>query len=268
MSCIITDSVISRIRACGWSAVSCRMPRTSSTSSGRAIWRAERFTAMWNCGWFGNRVLQARRPCGRPPSSTQRPIGTMRPVSSASGMKSSGGTMPRTGWIQRIRASTPEMLPLVQLDDRLVVQDELAVLQRALQVGLQLQALQGRVVHRGLEDLVATLALLLGHVHRDVGVAQQLLGVARRRSPSATAMPTLARTKTSLPSSANGSSSICITRSATSTAWMPSPPSSSRIANSSPPRRAAVSAARRALLQTLARPRGGAGRRPRGPASR
>ena len=37
-------------------------------------------------------------------------------------------------------------------------------------------------------------------------------------------------------------------RSATSAAWMPSPPSSSRIANSSPPSRAAVSAARSAFF--------------------
>ncbi len=57
-------------------------------------------------------------------------------------------------------------------------------------------------------------------------------------------MPTLARMNTSLPSSANGTSSICMIRSATSAAWMPSPPSSRRIANSSPPSRAAVSAAR------------------------
>ena len=61
---------------------------------------------------------------------------------------------------------------------------------------------------------------------------------------SETAMPTLARMNTSLPSKANGTSSICMIRSATSAAWIPSPPSSRRIANSSPPSRAAVSAAR------------------------
>ena len=40
-------------------------------------------------------------------SSTQRPTSTIRPVSSSSGMKSSGWTVPRVGWRQRISASTP-----------------------------------------------------------------------------------------------------------------------------------------------------------------
>ena len=39
--------------------------------------------------------------------NTQSPIGTMRPVSSATGMKSSGGIMPRSGWCQRMSASKP-----------------------------------------------------------------------------------------------------------------------------------------------------------------
>ena len=57
------------------------------------------------------------------------------------------------------------------------------LLERALQVGLQLQAPQRRVVHRGLEDLVAALARLLRHVHRDVGVAQELLRASSPPSP-------------------------------------------------------------------------------------
>ena len=65
----------------------------------------------------------------------------------------------------------------VELDHRLVVQDELAVLDRPLEVGLQLESLQRRLVHGRLEDLVPALAALLGHVHRDVGVAEQLFGI-------------------------------------------------------------------------------------------
>ena len=61
---------------------------------------------------------------------------------------------------------------------------------------------------------------------------------------SAVAMPIDARTKTSLPSRWNGPSSDARIRAATSAASTPSPPSSSRIANSSPPSRAAVSACR------------------------
>ena len=71
----------------------------------------------------------------------------------------------------------PGDLAALELDHRLVVEAELLVLERALQVGLEFQALQRGVVHRGLEHLIAALALLLRHVHRDVGVAQQLLGV-------------------------------------------------------------------------------------------
>jgi hypothetical protein len=63
-----------------------------------------------------------------------------------------------------------------ELDHRLVVQDELAVVDGALEIGLELQALQGGVVHRGFEHLVAALPRFLGHVHRNVGVPQELLG--------------------------------------------------------------------------------------------
>ena len=51
------------------------------------------------------------------------------------------------------------------------------MLERALHVRLELQPAQRRLVHRGLEHLVAVLAPLLGHVHRDVGVAHQRLDV-------------------------------------------------------------------------------------------
>ena len=63
-----------------------------------------------------------------------------------------------------------------ELDHRLVVQDELAVVDGALEIGLELQALQGGVVHRGFEHLVAALPGFLGHVHRHVGVPKELLG--------------------------------------------------------------------------------------------
>ena len=66
-------------------------------------------------------------------------------------MNSSGGTIPRSGWSQRISASTPRSSGL-ELDHRLVVEPELVVLERALQVRLQLEAGQRGVVHRGLEE--------------------------------------------------------------------------------------------------------------------
>ena len=54
---------------------------------------------------------------------------------------------------------------------------ELVQLDRLLQLGLQLEPLDHALVHRRLEDAVAALAVALRHVHRDVGVAEQLLGV-------------------------------------------------------------------------------------------
>ena len=46
-----------------------------------------------------------------------------------------------------------------------------------LELGPQLEPLDDPLVHRRLEDAVAALAVALGHVHGDVGVAQQLLGI-------------------------------------------------------------------------------------------
>ncbi len=61
--------------------------------------------------------------------------------------------------------------------DRLVVHQEIAAVDAAPQVGLELEQGHRALVHVAVEDLVAGLALGLGAVHRDVGVAQDLLGV-------------------------------------------------------------------------------------------
>ena len=53
--------------------------------------------------------------------------------------------------------------------------DELVARHRALQIGLELDALEYLGAHRRLEEGVPALAVGLGAVHRDVGVAQQLL---------------------------------------------------------------------------------------------
>ena len=71
-------------------------------------------------------------------------------------------------------------LVLLQADDRLVVDRELVQRDRLLQVRAQLQPLEHALVHRRLEDPVAALAVALRHVHGDIGVAEQLLGVGRR----------------------------------------------------------------------------------------
>ena len=68
---------------------------------------------------------------------------------------------------------------VLEAHQRLVVQLELLALERPLQVGAQLQARHDPVVHGGLEQPVAALAVALGDVHRGVGVADQLVGVGR-----------------------------------------------------------------------------------------
>ena len=115
--------------------------------------------------------------CRQASRSTNRPMGTIRPVCSASGMKSSGGTSPRSGCCQRTSASTPASRPVAELHGRLVVDGELAALDRPGELGLQLELADDRGVHVGREDRGAALAGLLGRVHGDVGVPQQLGGV-------------------------------------------------------------------------------------------
>ena len=61
-------------------------------------------------------------------------------------------------------------------DDRLVVDLELAALDRPPQVGLEPQPLHDARVHRLIEDDVPLLAQRLGPIHRRVGVAEQVLG--------------------------------------------------------------------------------------------
>ena len=115
--------------------------------------------------------------CSQASAMTQRPSVRIRPFSSASGMNSSGETRPRVGWRQRTRASTPAIAARVELDDRLVEDRELAAADAPFQLGREGVAGDDRRVHRRLEDRDAALAGCLGGVHRDVGVAQQLVGV-------------------------------------------------------------------------------------------
>ena len=108
-------------------------------------------------------------------------------------MKSLGATTPRTGRLQRISASRPVGTMSSQVEGGLVDEEELAVRERPAQVHLQLHAALDEVLHVRLEDDVPVLAVPLGPVHRDVGVAQQSSALAR----SPIAMPMLAVTVSS-----------------------------------------------------------------------
>ena len=73
---------------------------------------------------------------------------------------------------QRLEAGDPLAL---EVDHRLVVDLELAALDRPPEVALEGHLGDGLGVHVGVEQLVAALAAALGAVHRGVGVAQDVL---------------------------------------------------------------------------------------------
>ena len=102
--------------------------------------------------------------------------GVIRPVCSAIGMNSSGRISPSDGCCQRHSASAPTTRPVGDVDLRLVVQDELVVLDRAAQLAGEREALHGVPVLLGLVELGAGV-VGLGDVHRDVGALQQRLAV-------------------------------------------------------------------------------------------
>ncbi len=70
----------------------------------------------------------------------------------------------------------PDDRPVGDLHGGLVVHDQLVAVERAAQVGLELEAIERGVVERRLVPAHARLAVLLREVHRHVGVADQLVG--------------------------------------------------------------------------------------------
>ena len=73
-------------------------------------------------------------------------------MASASGMNSPGSTSPRSGWFQRTSASTPVKRPVRKVELRLVVQHELAPLQRQAQLALEPPTRLRLLVHARLEE--------------------------------------------------------------------------------------------------------------------
>jgi hypothetical protein len=67
--------------------------------------------------------------------------------------------------------------PRLEVDERLVAQRELLLAHRPAQFVGQRDAIAHLDVHLGMERGRLRLALALGHVHGDVGVAEQLLVV-------------------------------------------------------------------------------------------
>ena len=98
-SCIIAVSVTSSSSRDGLMPVLTIVSRTMPTKSLVMNCTGEMLTATKQLRRAGDgHLLQALR-------STHSPIGPIMPVSSAIGMNSIGGIMPRSGCLQRIRAS-------------------------------------------------------------------------------------------------------------------------------------------------------------------
>ena len=66
--------------------------------------------------------------------------------------------------------------PSAQVEDGLEHEEELAALQRTVEIHVELHAVGDRVAHFGLEHDETVLAAGLGAIERDVGVAQELTG--------------------------------------------------------------------------------------------
>ena len=69
-------------------------------------------------------------------------------VSSSTGTKYSGSTIPRTGCRQRRKRLHAPHSDAVELEYRLVDEEELVLLERFAQVGLELEPLHGGGLHR------------------------------------------------------------------------------------------------------------------------
>ena len=163
--------------------------------------------------------LAAARPRsgGRPARGRAVRASAIRPVSSAIGMNSSGGDQAALGVLpahERLGGHRPAG---GEVDHRLVVDLELAAVERAAQLGLGAHAGHHAGAHRLVEQLVAAAAALLGAVHRRVGVAEQRLRACPAAS-AASVMPMLTVKKCSPLSRTSGRLTAAASRSATSVA--------------------------------------------------
>ena len=99
----------------------------------------------------------------------------MRPLSSALGMKIDGGTLPRVRMVPPGEGLDGDDPLVREGHDRLVGERQVLVLDGLAQVGLELHSRGDLGLHRRLEQRIRAAAADLGAVHRDVGVAQQVV---------------------------------------------------------------------------------------------
>ena len=142
---------------------------TTCTRPGLRNCAGERLTAILRSPGHFAAVAQACR-------IAHSPSGTMKPISSASGMNVAGRDQALLGMApadQRLEAAD---LVAREIDDRLVVQLELAGRQRLAQVVLHGAARLHLRVHLRLEEAEGAAPVALGAIERQIGVADQLVG--------------------------------------------------------------------------------------------
>ena len=64
-----------------------------------------------------------------------------------------------------------------QIDDRLIIDAELAQADRTTHIQFKLQAFHSTRIHAAVEDGIVCFAAGLGTIHRHVGVAQEIVGM-------------------------------------------------------------------------------------------
>ena len=142
-------------------------------------------SACWN--WRLERLTETVRP-GKPFAchlrasaqavrSTHSPIGTMRPGELGDGDELARRDQAQLGVPPAEQRLGAEHLGRLQVEEGLEVELELVVGDGLAQAALEREPLDGLGVHRGRVELVVVAALLLGPVHRRVGVAHQGLRV-------------------------------------------------------------------------------------------
>ena len=131
--------------------------------------------------------------------STHSPICSIRPASSAIGMNTAGEIGPRTGWSQRISASTPVTQSSASVDDRLIEEVEARPCASASRrSSSSTRRSVARLEQIAGEEAESPAPARLRGIKREIGVADQLLAGRCRRS-GATATPTEAPMMQRLP---------------------------------------------------------------------
>ena len=148
--------------------------RTSPGKSGSASWRVETLTLICRSAAPGRCVLPAAQLCagGLEDPAADRddvPVGLGQRDEAVGRQAPARRVLPAD---QRLDAGDPLGL---ELDQRLVLEEQLVALQRQAELAAELHALHELLAHDRLEARHAALARVLGGVHREVGVPEHVV---------------------------------------------------------------------------------------------